>query len=224
MFICFHRAAYTVELYPPVDLGETSDAQLGRSAPSPSTAPALSRSLSTMQWLRVLLACVLVSSINAFVVTARAAAPPRSSVSMMAAAAFRTGDMVEVISGDSKVGAARGTRATPAPAPAREPRSWCRIRLPPGSHPAPRCPRPACAPSLASVALSCRLLAWQGTVAKVIKMDKKKGMVTVEGVNIRTKHQKPMKEGESGELVKKEQPIHVSNVAASDETADEGGD
>ena len=55
-------------------------------------------------------------------------------------------------------------------------------------------------------------------------MDKKKGMVTVEGVNIRTKHQKPMKEGESGELVKKEQPIHVSNVAASDETADEGGD
>ena len=76
-----------------------------------------------MQWLRVLLACVLVSSINAFVVTARAAAPPRSSVSMMAAAAFRTGDMVEVISGDSKVGAARGTRATPALAPAREPRS-----------------------------------------------------------------------------------------------------
>ena len=39
----------------------------------------------------------------------------------------------------------------------------------------------------------------------------------VEGVNVRTKHVKPMKEGETGQLLKRERPIHISNVALSDE-------
>ena len=53
--------------------------------------------------------------------------------------------------------------------------------------------------------------------AKLLAIDKKKGKVVVEGVNLRTKHVKPMKEGESGSLLKKERPIAISNVALSDE-------
>ena len=53
--------------------------------------------------------------------------------------------------------------------------------------------------------------------AKLLAVDKKKGMVVVEGVNVRTKHVKPMKEGESGSILKKEGPIHISNVALTDE-------
>ena len=57
----------------------------------------------------------------------------------------------------------------------------------------------------------------KGKVGKLLMVDLKKGKVTVEGINIKTKHVKPMKEGESGSLVKKEQPIHISNVAVTDE-------
>ena len=48
-------------------------------------------------------------------------------------------------------------------------------------------------------------------------IDAKKGKVVVEGVNIKTKHVKPMKEGESGSILKKESPISISNVKISDE-------
>merc|ERR1719454_1870106 len=55
----------------------------------------------------------------------------------------------------------------------------------------------------------------KGTIGKLLMVDKKKGKVIVEGVNIQTKHVKPMKEGESGSILKKEAPIHISNVALS---------
>jgi ribosomal protein L24 len=57
----------------------------------------------------------------------------------------------------------------------------------------------------------------KGSTGKVIRVDMKKGLVVVEGVNIRSKHVKPMKEGESGSIVKKEMAIHVSNVAPVDD-------
>lgn len=57
----------------------------------------------------------------------------------------------------------------------------------------------------------------KGTIGKLLKVDLKRKEVIVEGVNIKTKHVKPMKEGESGSLVKKECPIHISNVKISDE-------
>lgn len=60
----------------------------------------------------------------------------------------------------------------------------------------------------------------KGTVAKLLSIDKGKGQVVVEGVNVKTKHVKPMKEGESGKLLKKEMPIHISNVAPVDAPAD----
>jgi len=36
--------------------------------------------------------------------------------------------------------------------------------------------------------------------------------VVVKGVNVRTKHVKPQQEGESGQIVTQEAPIHSSNV------------
>ena len=57
----------------------------------------------------------------------------------------------------------------------------------------------------------------QGTTAKLLAIDKKKGKAIVEGVNLQTKHVKPMKEGESGSILKKEAPISISNIRLSDE-------
>jgi large subunit ribosomal protein L24 len=59
----------------------------------------------------------------------------------------------------------------------------------------------------------------KGTVGKILKLNKKKGQIVVEGVNVRTKHVKPRKEGESGQLLKQEMPIHISNVKFSEEAA-----
>jgi len=59
----------------------------------------------------------------------------------------------------------------------------------------------------------------KGTVGKILFMDGKKGQVIVEGVNVRTKHVKPRKEGETGQLLKKEMPVHISNVAFSEDGA-----
>lgn len=55
----------------------------------------------------------------------------------------------------------------------------------------------------------------KGKVGKVLEVLKDKAVV--EGVNIKTKHTKPMKEGESGSIVKKEAPIHMSNIRISDD-------
>lgn len=52
----------------------------------------------------------------------------------------------------------------------------------------------------------------KGTVGKVVKVLTKTGEVVVEGVNIKTKHVKPAAQGESGQIVKKEFPVHHSNV------------
>ena len=49
----------------------------------------------------------------------------------------------------------------------------------------------------------------KGKILKVLKADNK---VVVQGVNIRTKHTKPRRQGETGGIVKVESPIHVSKV------------
>ena len=49
-------------------------------------------------------------------------------------------------------------------------------------------------------------------MGKLISVDTKKGKVVVEGVNIKTKHVKPKGEGETGQIIQKEWPIHHSNV------------
>lgn len=52
----------------------------------------------------------------------------------------------------------------------------------------------------------------KGKVGEVTTVLPKKSQVVVEGVNVRTKHVKPRQEGESGQIVTSEFPIHSSNV------------
>ena len=51
----------------------------------------------------------------------------------------------------------------------------------------------------------------KGKVGKITKVNRKTGQVVMEGVNVRTRHVKPMGE-EEGQIVKAEFPIHHSNV------------
>ena len=49
----------------------------------------------------------------------------------------------------------------------------------------------------------------KGKILKVLRADNK---VIVQGVNVRTKHTKPRRQGEQGGIVKVESPIHASKV------------
>lgn len=62
----------------------------------------------------------------------------------------------------------------------------------------------------------------RGTVGKITRVIPKKDQVVVEGVNIRTFHQKPTMQGQKGSLVKKEAPIHRSRVMVYDQADKKG--
>ena len=51
---------------------------------------------------------------------------------------------------------------------------------------------------------------------KIIKIDKNKDRVIVEGVNMVSKHVKPSSTNPQGGIIKKEASIHISNVALTD--------
>lgn len=53
---------------------------------------------------------------------------------------------------------------------------------------------------------------YKGVIGKVLEAQPKEGRVIVEGVNIRTKHQKPQGMHQPGGIVKTEGPIDASNV------------
>lgn len=53
----------------------------------------------------------------------------------------------------------------------------------------------------------------KGKSGKVVSVMPKTGMVVVEGVGMRTKHQKPRRAGQAGQIIQKQHPIHVSKVA-----------
>lgn len=59
----------------------------------------------------------------------------------------------------------------------------------------------------------------KGKVGEVLKAFPKYSTVIVKGVNIRTKHQKPLREGESGQIITFEAPIHSSKVMLYSEKA-----
>lgn len=52
----------------------------------------------------------------------------------------------------------------------------------------------------------------KGKVGEILLTIPKQSKVVVKGVNMRTKHVKPQQEGESGQIVTSEAPIHSSNV------------
>ena len=49
----------------------------------------------------------------------------------------------------------------------------------------------------------------KGKILKVLRADNK---VVVQGVNVRTKHVKPRKQGQESGILKVESPVHVSKV------------
>ena len=56
----------------------------------------------------------------------------------------------------------------------------------------------------------------KGTEGKVLKVLREKNKAIVEGVNMVSKHTKPSAKNPQGGIVKKEAPIHISNIALVD--------
>ena len=56
----------------------------------------------------------------------------------------------------------------------------------------------------------------KGSEGKVLKVDREKNKAIVEGVNMVSKHTKPSAKNPQGGIVKKEAPIHVSNLSLID--------
>ena len=56
----------------------------------------------------------------------------------------------------------------------------------------------------------------KGTEGKVMSVDAEKNKAIVEGANLVSKHEKPSAKNPQGGIVKKEAPIHISNLALAD--------
>ena len=56
----------------------------------------------------------------------------------------------------------------------------------------------------------------KGSEGKVVSVDREKNKAIVEGVNMVSKHTKPSAKSPQGGIVKKEAPIHISNIALID--------
>lgn len=52
----------------------------------------------------------------------------------------------------------------------------------------------------------------KGTVGKILFLDRKKGKIIVEGVNIIHRHTKPRTKTPQGGIIRREAPIQISNV------------
>ena len=53
----------------------------------------------------------------------------------------------------------------------------------------------------------------KGATGEVLRIITKKNRVVVQGVNIRSKHLKPSQASPQGGIVRREMPIHISNVS-----------
>ena len=51
-----------------------------------------------------------------------------------------------------------------------------------------------------------------GRTGRVLKVDREKNRVIVEGLNLQTKHQKPNRANQSGGISRTEAPLHASNL------------
>jgi len=56
----------------------------------------------------------------------------------------------------------------------------------------------------------------KGAEGKVLRVDREKNKAIVEGVNMVSKHTKPSAKNPQGGIVKKEAPIHISNISLID--------
>jgi len=53
----------------------------------------------------------------------------------------------------------------------------------------------------------------RGAVGQVLHVHTKTDRVTVQGVNVRSKHIKPSQKNPQGGVIQKEMPVHISNVS-----------
>jgi large subunit ribosomal protein L24 len=58
----------------------------------------------------------------------------------------------------------------------------------------------------------------KGSRGRILMVDKKNQRAIVEGVNMVSKHQKPTNDNPQGGIVKKEAPIHISNLKVIDDS------
>nr|YP_009314986.1 Ribosomal protein L24 [Scinaia undulata]SCW23441.1 Ribosomal protein L24 [Scinaia undulata] len=58
----------------------------------------------------------------------------------------------------------------------------------------------------------------KGKIGTIIKILRKTNQVIVKDINIKTKHVRPQREGETGNISREERPIHSSNVMLYDST------
>jgi large subunit ribosomal protein L24 len=66
----------------------------------------------------------------------------------------------------------------------------------------------------------------KGKIGEISRVIPQTSQVVVQGVNIKTKHVKPRQEGESGQIITFEAPVHSSNVmlySKKEETASRVG-
>lgn len=56
----------------------------------------------------------------------------------------------------------------------------------------------------------------KGTEGKVVSVDRVKNKAIVEGANLVSKHEKPSANNPQGGIVKKEAPLHISNLSLID--------
>ena len=56
----------------------------------------------------------------------------------------------------------------------------------------------------------------KGKEGKVLRVDREKNRAIVEGVNLVSKHTKPSAQNPQGGIIKKEAPIHISNLSLLD--------
>lgn len=53
---------------------------------------------------------------------------------------------------------------------------------------------------------------YKGQQGRVLEIDRKKSRAIVEGVNMVSKHAKPSADNPQGGIIKKEAPVHISNL------------
>ncbi len=61
----------------------------------------------------------------------------------------------------------------------------------------------------------------KGQRGRVLMVYPKRERVLVEGINMRTHHEKPSQENPQGGRLKREAPVHISNLMVIDPTTDE---
>lgn len=61
----------------------------------------------------------------------------------------------------------------------------------------------------------------KGTEGKIVRILRDKNKAIIEGVNMVSKHEKPSAKNPQGGIVKKEAPIHISNLALIDSKSGE---